>query len=315
MGDHHGDGAANEQPVHPVFLDPFNIGTCPTTNLEYAAFLNSASATGLITVLGGTVYKAGDDEPYCDTYPTSSESRIVWDEERFSVILGKEHHPVVLVSWYGAAAFANWLSDQEQLTPAYDLETWECDFTTDGYRLPTEAEWECAARGGEYDPYYRFPWGDEIDGTKANYLDSGDPFESEPLPGTTPIGYFNGAQLPSGYSTANGYGLFDASGNTWEWTNDWHSDTYYSVSPQDNPTGPIVGDSRNIRSGSWNSSEPEHYLRCAVRTDYYPHLRWNHVGFRIAQSVHPCPADIDGDGVIGLADLGALLSDYGANCP
>ena len=132
------------------------------------------------------------------------------------------------VTWYGAAAYCNWRSQEEGYQQCYNLSTWECDFSKNGYRLPTEAEWEYAARGGEHKPYYRYPRSNSIDGSEANYWSSGDPYETGSYPWTTPVDYY----------PANGYGLYDMAGNVWDWCNDWYSDTYYSSSPYNNPTGP-----------------------------------------------------------------------------
>jgi formylglycine-generating enzyme required for sulfatase activity len=110
----------------------------------------------LINVSGGVVYKAGDSEPYCDTYIADTDSRIHWDGATFTVTLDKEDHPMVEVSWYGAVAYANWRSARKGRTPSYNLSTWECDFDANGYRLPTEAEWEYAARGGSWYPFMSY---------------------------------------------------------------------------------------------------------------------------------------------------------------
>ncbi len=280
MGRHVGGGGSDELPVHDVYIDSFYIFIYETTNEEYCAYLNSAWTQGLIEVNGGIVYKAGDSEPYCNTYSVDSNSRIHWDGSTFTVTSGKENHPMVEVSWYGAVAYSNWQSAQEGLQLSYDLETWECNWDAHGYRLPTEAEWEYAARGGNHDPYNKYPWGDGIDGSNANYLGSGDPYETGAHPWTTPVGYYDGGQTPPGTDIANGYGLYDMAGNVWDWCNDWYSSSYYSSSPPyDNPHGPSDGDYPVLRGGSW-----DHYvnvLRCANRDRVDADNRHGNVGFRL----------------------------------
>ena len=283
MGDHHGDGYGDELPVHAVYIDPFWIDVHEVTNEEYCTYLNSAYAQGLIEMIGGVVYKYGDTEGYCDTTTSSSYSRITWNGSTFGITAGKENHPMVVVSWYGAVAYSNWRSVRDGLTPCYDLETWDCAFDAGGYRLPTEAEWEKAARGGECNPYYSYPWGDSIDGSKANYWSSGDPYETGPYPWTTPVGYYDGNQVPPGGDMANGYGLYDMAGNVWEWCNDWYGSNYYSSSPYDNPTGPVMGSSRVLRGGSWHYIPS--YLRSANRSTAPPY-RTHYIGFRVLAVRH-----------------------------
>ncbi len=284
MGDHWGGGFSDELPVHDVYIDSFYMSIYETTNEQYCAYLNSAYGQGLIDnpdSHGGVVHKAGDIWPYCDTTTSSSNSRIEWDGSTFTVTPGKESHPILRVSWYGSVAYANWRSAQEGLQPSYDLDTWECNWDANGYRLPTEAEWEYAARGGEHDPYYKYPWGNSIDGSMANYSGSGDPYEIGSYPWTTPIGYYDGGQTPPGVDMANGYGLYDMTGNVWEWCNDWYSSSYYSSSPNNNPHGPPGPLTyRVLRGGAWYDLSA--YQRCALRLRYYPVHRISGLGFRLA---------------------------------
>jgi formylglycine-generating enzyme required for sulfatase activity len=272
-----------ELPVHDVYVDSIYMTVYEVTNEYYCAVLNLAYALRMIDdpdLHGGVVYKAGDNEVYCDTTASSSYSRITWNGSTFGVIAGKEDHPMVRVSWFGAAAYANLLSRQRGRTLCYDLDTWECDFGANGFRLPTEAEWEYAARGGQHDPYYAYPWGNGIDGSKANYQDSGDPYETGDYPWTTPVGYYDGGQTPSGADMANGYGLYDMAGNAWEWCHDWWILDYYSSSPYDNPHGPVSGSYRALRGGAWNATD--YYVRSANRSGWFePDLCLRYVGFRV----------------------------------
>ena len=238
MGDHYDIGGPAEEPNHLVYVNSFCMDTYEVTNLQYCAFLNSALSENLIEVRAGPiVYGLDANEPFCDTHEYDADSRILWDGNTFSVAAGKEDHPMVRVSWYGAVGYCNRRSDQEGRPSCYDLATSTCNFSANGYRLPTEAEWEYAARGGL--AYYMYPWGNDPDYSKANWYDSGDPYESGSYPYTTPVGYYQ----------ANGYGLYDMAGNVWEWCNDWYNMDYYSWSPYDNPRGPASDWRRVFRGG------------------------------------------------------------------
>jgi len=238
MGDHYDVGSPAEEPNHFVYVDSFCMDRYEVTNQQYCTFLNSALSENLIEVRDGPiVYGLDANEPYCDTHEYDSDSRILWDGSTFSVAAGKENHPMLRVSWFGAVGYCNWRSAQEGRPDCYDLATSTCNFVAYSYRLPTEAEWEYAARGGL--KYYMYPWGNDPNYSKANWYDSGDPYESGSYPYTTPVGYYQ----------ANGYGLYDMAGNVWEWCNDWYNMDYYTWSPYDNPRGPESDWRRVFRGG------------------------------------------------------------------
>ena len=290
MGDTFNEGYSNdERPVHAVYVDAFYIDRYEVTNQQYADALNWARNQGnLITVTSGVVYKynSGPSCPYCDTTTSSSYSRITWNGSTFGVVSGKESHPMVRVSWYGSVAYANWRSAMVGRPMCYNLSTWACDFNMNGYRLPTEAEWEKAARGGVAG--HRFPWSDSdyIQHARANYYSSTSySYDTSPTRGYHPTFAVGNMPYtsPVGYFAPNGYGLYDMAGNVWEWCNDWYSSTYYSTTPYPhvNPHGPTRGASRVLRGVSWRSTAL--FCRTAIRAHYPPDTRtYLCHGFRLA---------------------------------
>ncbi|MBN1492349.1 MAG: formylglycine-generating enzyme family protein, partial [Phycisphaerae bacterium] len=288
MGDTFNEGGTDERPVHAVYVDAFYMDRYEVTNQQYADALNWANSQGnQITVTSGVVYKynSGTSYPYCDTTTSSGYSRITWNGTTFGVTPGKENHPMVMVSWYGSVAYANWRSAMQGKPLCYDLSTWACNFSATGYRLPTEAEWEKAARGGVSGQ--RFPHGNTINHDHANYLANGSAFTYDTSPYTTdtyhPTFAVGGTPYtsPVGYFAPNGYGLYDMAGNVWEWCNDWWSSTYYTSSPYNNPRGPTSGTYRVLRGGGWS------YVACFCRVAYRygngPNDRYNYEGgFRCA---------------------------------
>jgi len=283
------EGYSDELPRHAVFVSAFYMDRYEVTNQQYAQALNWArSQGGHITVTSNVVYKAGSGTsfPYCDTTSSNSSSRITWNSttQQFGVVAGKENHPMVRVSWYGAVAYANWRSAMENRPLGYNLSTWACNFNS-GYRLPTEAEWEKAARGGASGR--RFPWSDSdlIQHARANYQSSSSySYDNSPTRGTHPT--FNTGSMPYtspvGYFAPNGYGLYDMAGNVWEWCHDWYSGTYYSTTPYPhmNPRGPTSGTRRVLRGGGW--TDHADWCRVATRGDGWPGLRSYVDGFRCA---------------------------------
>jgi len=301
MGDSFGEGDADELPVHDVHLGTYHIDVYQVTNRQYAAALNWAwTQGGLIALIDDVVYQAGSGTsyPYCvlDTY--DGYSRIHWDGAAFTVSAGKEDHPMVKVSWYGAVAYCNWRGAVEGKPPCYELVTWTCDYTCPGYRLPTEAEWEKAA-GWDADQERHFRFGEHtdgcgdacLDGQRANYWESGDPFEVGVHPQTTPVGFFNGELhyradfgwpgSDTSYQTQDArsyYGCYDMSGGVWEWCHDWYAADYYGSSPYGSPTGPAAGTHRVVRGGVWNTTAA--YCRSAKRHQGTPEDCSYDVGFR-----------------------------------
>jgi formylglycine-generating enzyme required for sulfatase activity len=303
------EGLSDELPVHTVTVDSFAMGKYEITNGQYRDFLNSALAQGLITVTSGIVYKAGSGTsyPYCDTSTSSSFSQIVVSNNTFSVRTksGRSmvNDPMVQVSWYGAVAYCNWRCQQEGKPTCYnDFVNWTCDFSKKGYRLATEAEWEYAARGGRSGS--RFPWGDTINQTQANFYSYNYSYDVSPIkvqdhplwndgqyPYTSPVGFFDGSLKyktqynwpgsATSYQTASGanaYGLYDMAGNVWEWCHDWAGS--YSSGSQTNPTGPGTGSYRVLRGGCWSTFSRS--CRVSIRSGYFtPYHRDAGLGFRV----------------------------------
>jgi formylglycine-generating enzyme required for sulfatase activity len=289
MGDHFAEGNPNELPVHAVLIDAFFMSKFEISNRQYCEYLNSALGSS-IYVSDGVVRGSRSNQAYCNTHSTYGHySQIDYSGRGFSVRTkdGRDmsDDPMVEVSWYGAAAYCNWRSSEEGYDSCYNLSTWECDFSRNGYRLPTEAEWEYAARGGN--PDYRFPWGDTISHSRANYYAQPDstPYDISPTSGFHPD-WNDGIRpytAPGGTFSANGYGLYDMAGNVWELCNDWFDGNYYDESPYDNPQGPVSGSYsyRVLRGGAWNHGAA--WCRVAER-DYINNSgeRTDWVGFRVA---------------------------------
>ena len=257
-----GDG---EGPVHLVVLAPFLIDATTVTNDDFAAFVD---ATGHVTdaekyewsfVFAGLLPDDFED--------TRSVAQAQWWRQVYgaswrhpegpqSEVVGRGDHPVVHVSWDDARAYAAWA----------------------GKRLPTEAEWEYAARGGLESKL--FPWGNDLepeDGHRMNVWHGTFPTEN-----TMNDGYFGTAPVRS--FPPNDFGLYETTGNVWEWCADWYDAGYYRVSPQENPRGPDTGTHRIQRGGSYLC--PASYCRryrVGSRSASEPDSSTGNVGFRCAR--------------------------------
>jgi formylglycine-generating enzyme required for sulfatase activity/predicted Ser/Thr protein kinase len=214
----------------------------------------------------------------------------VWFSTFITVGNGKAaNHPVHSVSWHDVVKWCNARSEREGQVPCYWVggavyrtgkrDDVLCKWGSNGYRLPTEAEWEKAARGGLSGK--RFPWGDTISHEQANFSNVGKEvyrngstcyhpaYKTDGMPYTSPVGSF----------AANGYGLYDMAGNVSEWCWDWHGG--YSATMQTDPRGPVSGSYRVFRGGSWNDDAS--FTRCAYRGNDWPNYANRFIGFRLAR--------------------------------
>ncbi|NRB53733.1 MAG: SUMF1/EgtB/PvdO family nonheme iron enzyme [Saprospiraceae bacterium] len=256
----------------------------------------------MVFVQGGTFQmgskKGGDNEtPHSvnlsDYYIARHE--VTFEEyDRFCQATGKEKpndhgwgrgkRPAIYVSWYDAIEYCNWRSSQDGLTPVYSINKrtqdpnnknryddlkWKVtiNWQANGYRLPTEAEWEYAARSRGKDQKWAGTSSESQLVSFANGKGDMDGYEY-----TSPVGTFK----------ANDLGLFDMSGNVWEWCWDWYDGDYYAKSPNSIPKGPNTGSYRVLRGGSWNLGPA--FLRCADRFSYTPDGRNYDIGFRLSRA-------------------------------
>jgi formylglycine-generating enzyme required for sulfatase activity len=226
---------SNEKPQHQVTLDAFWIDQTEVTKAQFRKFIQETNykttaekeGKGWVPEAPNGNWKAVSGANW--QYPTGPDS------------LAEDTHPVVQVSREDASAYCAWAES----------------------RLPTEAEWEKAARGTDGRTY---PWGGEPpNGSLLNFAKN--------VGGTTPV-----SSYPKGVSP---YGVYDMAGNVWEWVQDWYGEDYYANSPTENPTGPTSGTSRVMRGGSWYDVEGN--VRTARRVNIDPGAWVSHVGFRCAR--------------------------------
>lgn len=267
-----------------------NTGSPHTINLIYRESNRALSATATITVLykkifnkspypmvlveGGT-FRMGKNGTATPVHTVTVSSfyigKYLITQKLYEEVTGNNPSnwkgdllPVNMLSWYDAVKFANALSERDGYEKVYEIngENVTCDWTKNGYRLPTEAEWEFAAIGGNRGKGYTYAGGNNPDAV-AWYRDN------------------SGKMTQNvGSKVANELGLFDMSGNVWEWCWDWHAP--YSSSPQNNPHGPDTGKFRILRGGGWH--DKEHFLRTAYRGHLLPKNQRRYDGFRLVRN-------------------------------
>lgn len=239
----------------------YEIMVTDVTNAQYAQYLNVALASGAVKIKNGNVmgsyagdlFRGARHEERIDAgdwihVPIADpDLRLTYDGKAFGVREGYQNRPMTVVTWFGAKSY--------------------CE--VNGWRLPTEAEWEKAARGIDERPY---PWGDALARNNANYYASGDPFERTigPQGDTTPVGYYNGRSY-AGYQTLDSrsaYGAYDMAGNVWQWTADVYEGQHY----------------RYVRGGS--KADYGYDLRVWTRNNARPDYFSPSVGFRCVRSTN-----------------------------
>jgi formylglycine-generating enzyme required for sulfatase activity len=232
-----------DETLHPVTLSPFRISTRVITNEQYAFFLNANS----IAVSG--LFPAGAHPDQTLVYESSGDEDwgLHFTDEGWVPVPGYEDYPAANVTWYGAAAFADYA----------------------GGRLPTEAEWEYACRAGTTSP---FNTGNCLSNTQANYSWE-EPYNN--CVNTVMTGPLK--TQAAGIYPPNAFGLYDMHGNVWEWCKDWYGE--YGTAGQTDPEGPASGTQKVLRGGGYTNYA--RYCRSASRFKHLPDAHYAFVGFRI----------------------------------
>jgi len=221
-----------------------------SNNARAEAATSSPTATNaatMVQVQGGKFMMGDKDEvdapPHEVLVGSFAMDRNLVTQEQFQKLMGTnpsrwkgDKHPVEQLRWSDAVRFCNKRSEAEGLQPCYDLNTMKCNFEANGYRLPTEAEWEYACRAGTTTSFF---FGDD-----PAKLGEYAWFEKNS----------GGRPRPVGQKQPNPWGLYDMVGNVWEWCNDFYKVDYYQESPRENPRGPGEGQNKVLRGGAWRFS-------------------------------------------------------------
>lgn len=253
-------GDSDERPLRRVALRDFYMAKTETTLAQFDTFVK---ATGYRTDA-----EQGGGSYVWTALGWHQKAGVDWrcDEKGGRRPVGSGNYPVMHVSWNDAAQYCNWLSEKAGFQTVYTFfpDSVAADLTVDGYRLPTEAEWEYAAGGGK---------------ERKPYVFSGSHNLHE-------VAWYAGnarrGAHPAGQKKANALGLHDCSGNVWEWCHDWYAPDYYAQSREAlNPSGPAQGALRAVRGGSW-SNNPRH-CRLSNRSSRFADARDCNLGFRVVR--------------------------------
>ncbi|NLK62292.1 MAG: formylglycine-generating enzyme family protein [Fusobacteria bacterium] len=256
----------DEKPVHNVTVNSFFIGKYPILSKEYIEFLNNDKIDSNGNFNGKKLISLKDN----DCPIKYQDSSFIF---KGSKIAKEDNTPVVKISWWGAIAYCNWLSKKENLPVAYDIESGDLlDFngniTNDiskvlGYRLPTEAEWEFAAKGGNNSKNTKFSGSNNLN--EVGWAST----SSNRLTGISSIGK----------KESNELGIYDMSGNVWEWCQDWYYDEAYNTHSNINPIYNVKTDLKVRRGGSWVNESDE--CRIQNRFKNNPSSFGRALGFRV----------------------------------
>ncbi len=257
-------GDKDEKPVHKVKVSDFYIGKYEITVAEFEDYLNSNSYHGFDRF--GVLHKlpAAPDSTWWQGHPYAKK---YWSSQLKTWWGWNPNYPMFHVTWFDAISYCNWLSREAGLQECYSLNKnggVVCNFSKNGYRLPTEAEWEFAASGGIKTHKYRFSGSN-------NFNDVAWVDDNTFLIGPKPVG----TKKP------NELGIYDMSGNVWEWCTDYYSPYYYKNSPYDNPVNKNYTGYRSLRGGSWHYrvSYATIYTRDGPKAGY---TNYNY-GFRVVR--------------------------------
>jgi sulfatase modifying factor 1 len=267
-------GVKDEQPVHQVTVNSFFLGKFEVTNADFKKFVDASG------------YKTDAEQPDSVNQkhglPPRGINNGTWKMymNKVPVPISDSLKPVANISWYDAVAYCGWLSKE----------------TGKNFRLPTEAEWEFAAKGGVNSKGFKFVGGNNLD--EVAWF----------------VGNSENRSHSIGQKMPNELDIYDMAGNIREWCSDWYSETYYKISPVENPAGPDHGKNRVIRGGSWGSEEGR--MRISYRNNEFPYNSAQGFGFRLAISGEPAVKKVAPGNKVNLLeglDTKGFIDVYGIN--